>query len=529
MSIVIQRELGLLAVFAALSASCTPGGGETSGIDGTGVRTPVTASAYGRMTGFSSFTVNGVTYDTANATVIIDGAPGRFVDIAPNDIVSVAGSVDSPTAATGVAQKVILDHAVVGPVASIDTAAGSIVALGQTVRLADATFDTSINGASVAGLAVGDLVEVSGFRGQRSEVIASRIAKRAPGTPGFRAVGRISKLDTASKRLEINALTVDYASALLDTGESGALAVNTVVEVSGTEIGPSGALIAERVVRKPTDVIVNPGSYVNLEGFVTALNAADPERFEVAGLPIMTTSTTTKDGALAFDTVTEVKGLLSSNGTLVASNVRTGLFVPPGTHTLQGLVYDANRGPVPGVPINIGVQTPEGSFNWWYVTGRAYSTDSSGRFEIKELPNSQVELWVGGFTRGYVQPCGVRVDVSGDTTRDIEVVSTETLNTAGPLRPITARDPTLTGTVYKLTANGRQPVAGVTVVADGAHGLGWVLADTLTDSNGRYFLCDLRPGMDLQVFEPPSLDPLKEIYPVGGPPSRTLDIEIEAK
>lgn len=529
MSTYISRELSLLALFAVASAGCAPGGGETSGIDGTGVRAPVQAASYGRMTGDGSFTVNGVSYNIANVTVTIDGAAGTLGDVASGDIVLVTGTVDSTVAAQGVAQKVALDHAVVGPVDSIDGAEGVIVALGQTVRLADATFDSTIPGSSIDGLALGDVVEVSGFRDQRSDVIASRIAKRLPGGPGFRAVGRILDVDAAIKRLKINALTVDYASANVTAGSSGTLAVGNVVEVSGTSIGSNGELVAERVVLKPTDVTASPGAYVNLEGYLTAsLDPAQPQQFEVAGLPITTTSATEKQGALAYDTRTEVKGSLGTNGTLVASQVRTGLEVPPGTHTLQGLVYDAYKGPVVGgIGINIGVMTPTAGFNWWYVTGRGYFTDSSGRYELTRLPDSQVQLWVGGFTKGYFQPCAVRVDVSGDTTHDIEVVSAETLNSFSPPRPMTAREPTLTGTVYEVTPTGRQPVAGAVIEADGADGLGWVLANTLTDLNGHYFLCDLAPGMDLMVYKDGYV--LKEVYPVGGPPSTTLDIEIERK
>ena len=67
-------------------------------------------------------------------------------------------------------------------------------------------------------------------------------------------------------------------------------------------------------------------------------------------------------------------------------------------------------------------------------------------------------------------------------------------------------------------------MAGADLWIDGAYGLGLPLANTRTDLNGRYFLCDLQPGMDLQVWLGGQL--VKDIYPVGGPPSTTLDIEI---
>jgi hypothetical protein len=115
-----------------------------------------------------------------------------------------------------------------------------------------------------------------------------------------------------------------------------------------------------------------------------------------------------------------------------------------------------------------------------------------------------------------------------DVSRDIEVVKEETLQSFAPPRPINAREPTLTGTVYEVTSTGRQPVAGMYLEADGASGLGNVLANTRTDLNGRYVLCDLQPGMDLMVWREGG-HLLKEIYPVGGPPSTTLDIEIDVE
>jgi hypothetical protein len=122
----------------------------------------------------------------------------------------------------------------------------------------------------------------------------------------------------------------------------------------------------------------------------------------------------------------------------------------------------------------------------------------------------------------------VTVEITRDVTRDIEVVREETLQSFAPPRPVTAREPTLTGTVYESTSTGRQPLVGAYLEADGSSGLGLPLANTRTDLNGRYFLCDLQPGMDLMIWKDGG-HLLKEIYPVGGPPSTTLDIEIDVE
>jgi hypothetical protein len=301
--------------------------------------------------------------------------------------------------------------------------------------------------------------------------------------------------------------------------------VGDLVEVSGASVGSAGELVAERVAFKPTDVVASAGSYVNLEGYVTELDPDNPQTFAVAGLPITTTSATEKEGALSYDTITEVKGALSTSGTLIASNVRTPFPIPAGTHTLRGLVFDAYTGPVANMPVNVWVELGKGGVSWWYVTGHGFFTNAAGRFEVPGLPDSRVKLWAGGWRDGYYQPCAVTVDMTGDVDRDIEVVRAETLSSLSPPRPITAREPTLTGTVYEVTSAGQQPVAGALIEADGAGGLGLVLAITRTDLSGHYFLCDLLEGMDLGVWKDGYV--MKEIYPVGGPLSATLDIEIE--
>ena len=97
-------------------------------------------------------------------------------------------------------------------------------------------------------------------------------------------------------------------------------------------------------------------------------------------------------------------------------------------------------------------------------------------------------MWSSDLRRGYFQPCAVTVDVRGDVVQDIEVVSAETLNSLAPPRPLSVREPVMTGTVYEVTPTDRQPISGAIVSVSEA---GLVRATTLTDLNGRYFICNL--------------------------------------
>jgi len=67
-----------------------------------------------------------------------------------------------------------------GPITRIDTAGGTFVVLGQTVRVSGSTlFDDNIQPASIATLQVGNIVEVKRFPNTAGEIAASRIQLEA--------------------------------------------------------------------------------------------------------------------------------------------------------------------------------------------------------------------------------------------------------------------------------------------------------------------------------------------------------------
>jgi hypothetical protein len=110
------------------------------------------------------------------------------------DIVLVTATLDSTAASTGVAQKAVLEHAVVGPVNSVDSAGGVIVALGQTVKLANAAFDLSIPQSSIAGLAIATSSKFPAFATSAARSSHRESQSECRGVPGSgpRAGSRIS-------------------------------------------------------------------------------------------------------------------------------------------------------------------------------------------------------------------------------------------------------------------------------------------------------------------------------------------------
>ena len=308
---------GLLA--ALLLAGCGGGdaGGDFAGID----RTGATAIAFGPVTGFGSVIVNGVRYDTARATFKIDGRIGTQNELEVGDVVTVTGTLGS-SGLTGTADTVTFDDNVEGPIAALDAAAGTLVVLGQTVIVdADTSFDNSIRLASLAGLAVGDVVEVSGLVASDGSIRATRIESK-PAAQELEITGVVASHDAATKRFSINAQLVDYSAAMLDGFPAGLIAEGQLVEVKGTTV-TGGVLAATRVELKTGAVAADVGARAEVEGLITRFVSAGD--FAVAGVAVTTNPQTTFSGGNASDLglnlKVEVEGTVGAGGVLAASNV----------------------------------------------------------------------------------------------------------------------------------------------------------------------------------------------------------------
>ena len=205
---------------ATLVAACGGGGGGSSdgviaGIDRGGIVT-----ATGSITGFGSVHVNGVHYVTTGATITLDDNPGAESDLRVGQVVRIEGRIDQD-GVNGTATRVIFDDEVEGPVQSIDRVNSRLVVLGRTVQVsAQTSFDDSISPRSLAGVAVGDRIEVSGRVATTGVVEATRVERKAAQS-SVEVKGTISALDTNAHSFALSQLTVSYASAQLSGFASG--------------------------------------------------------------------------------------------------------------------------------------------------------------------------------------------------------------------------------------------------------------------------------------------------------------------
>ena len=309
--------IALLSIF--LNA-CGGGSGTESiaGIDGRG--SPVAIFSKGTITGFGSVIVNGVRYDTNAASFDIDGVSGTQDDLSVGDVVIVQGTI-ADDGVNGTASSVTFGDLVEGPISAIDSVAGTLVVLGQLVHIdADTSFDDNISPASIDGLAVNDVVEVSGLVRADGSISATRIEAKPAGGE-FEVTGFVSSL--SGTIFQINNLVVDFSSAQLDNFPGGTPENGQIVEAKGTVISANGELIATRVEFKGNDFNPANGAQVEIEGFITRF--VSPQDFDVAGISVTTTTATTFIGGVAGDLglniKVEVEGTVNANGVLVASEV----------------------------------------------------------------------------------------------------------------------------------------------------------------------------------------------------------------
>jgi hypothetical protein len=323
----ILKSLPALLTLSAMTA-CGGGGSGSNDNGGGGVVPPPsngivrTGFVLGPIASFGSVVVNGIHYETDDATITVDGEPATQADLRVGQVIQVTAELEDG-ATTGTASAIRFDDNVEGPIASIDAAAGVLVVLGQTVRIGPATsFDDSIQPRSIEGLAVDDFVEVSGLVMADGSIDATRIEIDADGGE-LEVHGVVSALDTANSRFSINALVVDYSGAQLDDFPGSGIANGQPVEAKGLALDGSGALVATRVEFEGTVVNAAEGDFAEIEGFITRFASA--EDFDVNGVPVITNASTRFDDGtaadLALNVKVEVEGVFDADGRLVAREV----------------------------------------------------------------------------------------------------------------------------------------------------------------------------------------------------------------
>jgi hypothetical protein len=317
----LNRTLSLLAVAALLVGV----GACSSSDSGDGSSPPPDATtgvvSLGVITGFGSVYVNGIRYDTTGAQIMVNNRVATQAELKVGQCVQVQGHAHG---AAYHADVIRYHNVIEGPISSIDLAAGSFVAMGQTVLVTSATsLGDEIVPASIAGLAVADVVEVSGMVSSTGVIEATRIDIKPDGGP-YDVTGYVSNVAPAGSRFNINALVVDYSTANMADFPSGAPSAGDLVLVNGTTFNPDGSFVALHVELRSDDWLKpETGDELEVEGMIT--NFLSPTDFDVAGWPVTTTAATTyvhgTVANLANDVKVEVEGTADAAGVLVATKI----------------------------------------------------------------------------------------------------------------------------------------------------------------------------------------------------------------
>jgi hypothetical protein len=513
-------RLTTTCLVAASLAGCDPSGGN-AGIDGSGTPVPVAqsyVSSFGSVSALGSVWVNGVRYDTSTARIVIDGNEGTQAEIEPGDVVLVSGTAKATDPTQFVATLLVVDDAVQGPITTIDAATSSLVALGQTVRVAPETlFDDSVPNGSLDGLAVGDIIEVAGFRTSSDDIIATRIEKMPAGA-GFETTGVVKNFAWLAQRFSIGGLTVQFGAATRGTPLN--VRDGEIVEVRG-KLRPGGEIFADTVLFRPAVSGGSTGDRVDIEGYVTSFD--DPKDFEVAGVPVRVVGDTiVSDVVLGLDAKVAARGTADGAGTVVLGNVSSGFGgprPPTGSYSVAGQVFTAGTN-VGSVPVSIWVQQRRLGYSYTWANGALHS-NTRGEFLAPNVPESDIIVYAAPYPE-FFQPCAVMAHVPGAGNLQVEIVPRSAFDTPTSPRPQLAGGITVTGTVFETVNGTRQPVAGAELWAYTKTEV--VLAITLTDLQGRFFLCNLQPAIWMHVSKDGfALEEVPYFDTVGAPP---LEIEV---
>jgi hypothetical protein len=312
-----MRHLFLpLAFLAALA--CGPGGILVAGggIGGTGL-------SQGPITGFGSIFVTGVEWDLSNAQIIVNDAPASENDLRLGMIVTVEGDFDAGGLG-GSAVRVVFDAQIEGPIAAIvpdpaDPDVARLGVLGRSVIVENGV--TDFEDTTFAGLALDDVIEVSGYVDADGAIRATRVKHEGTlqlGITGVELEGLVQ--DRSGNFFRIGSVEITF-DAGTDLSHLPGGVPQGLVEVEGTLIAQQPA---DRIQASRIEAVqgLPDAEEAEIEGLVSAF--AGVASFRVAGQPVNASGATFEGGSaadLADGVRVEVEGAIAG-GVLFAREVK---------------------------------------------------------------------------------------------------------------------------------------------------------------------------------------------------------------
>jgi hypothetical protein len=249
----LKTSLAAAALAIALAALSGCGGGSDTvaggGIGGSGVA----VASVGTVTGFGSVIVNGVTYATQGAEILLENTSAGSGDetlarlLSTGMVVRVEGVLSVDGSAT--ANRVFFNKDLKGPVESLtdlDAFTKQVVILGQTVVLdIFSVFRNTTN----ADVTPGMVLEISGYADESGRIQATYVNKVADSLPPGATVeikSLVQSVNLQTKTYAANSLSVDFGAAEFTGLPSGGPQVGQMINAIGRLQSPN-VLIAERL------------------------------------------------------------------------------------------------------------------------------------------------------------------------------------------------------------------------------------------------------------------------------------------
>jgi hypothetical protein len=205
--------------------------------------------------------------------------------------------------------------------------------------------------------------------------------------------------------------------------------------------------------------------------------------------------------------------------------------LPAECGTIEFQVYTV-AGSVADAKASILIQPDTGgaaySYGLWH--GELHS-DQAGNFVTKPVPPATLTLRVFAPPGYYFQPCAAVIRSPSSIVTQIQIIPSTAFDTAEAPRPSNATEPSLAGTVYEMTSEGRKPVSGAFMMIgseSNPYAYWWFdedgIATALSSLEGHFYFCSLPPGIQIYVAKPGFEDAF--VHPGDFAVGVPLDIEL---
>ncbi|MGB5728840.1 MAG: DUF5666 domain-containing protein [Thiogranum sp.] len=313
---------GLFMSLPLWLAGCGGGGGGGTDSVSASTSSGTVGISSGTITGFGSVFVNGVKFNTDNASIFRgDDQLNDVRELEIGMLVRVEGSIDDR-----VASSVRFEEDVKGP-ADGPASGDSFSVMGQTV-ITDA--GTVFNNTSLAGITAGDILEISGLRNANDDIVARFVElKTNPANVNrYSVIGKVRNLDSTSRTFRIDDLTVNYSAANVNDLPAGNPVEGQIVEVKDDgKAYASGSFSLTATDVEPQNRLGNAaaiGAKAEIESIVTRVISSS--EFEIGDILVKTNASTlflfgTPDNIVVGARL-EVEGFIDSSSELDAVKVK---------------------------------------------------------------------------------------------------------------------------------------------------------------------------------------------------------------